>query len=74
MISLVVFVLYVGYLLVYAAVAAGGALADRPWEAVRVDAYSVKRSGGGGRGGGILGGWIGRIWGWIPKIGGIPLP
>jgi hypothetical protein len=39
-IALVTAVLFVGYTLLYAAVANGGKLAMRPWDALRVDAYS----------------------------------
>ena len=49
MLALVSTLAFVGYTLVYAAVANGGALAAKPWEALRTDAYQVetKASAGG---------------------------
>lgn len=44
MILIVIGCLFAGYTLVYAAVANGGKLAKRPWDALREDAYAGARS------------------------------
>jgi hypothetical protein len=64
-ISLVTAVLFVGYTLVYAAVANGGKLALRPWDALRVDAYSGDSASpaAAGSSSGSGGGTFGKIAG-----------
>ena len=64
MTSLIGFVLLAGYTLVYAAVADGGKLYARPWDAFRVDAYQVDAAGsttGAGSHHGILATIAGKL-------------
>jgi hypothetical protein len=60
--------LLVGYTLVYAAIANGGALARNPWLALTHDAYA-QAAGSGGRVVGTTSTWD-SILGWGTKIAG----
>jgi hypothetical protein len=46
-IAIVTALMFVGYTLLYAAVANGGRLAQRPWDALRASAYDDTSAGGG---------------------------
>lgn len=76
MLGLVSALFFGGYLLIYAAVANGGVLAAKPWQALWVDAYdenAVQKAAGGSSGGGGVGGFLRRNWRLfipIPGLGG----
>jgi hypothetical protein len=57
---LVTLVFGVGYTLVYAAVANGGALAKKPWDAFRQSAYQTT-GGANTPGAHGAGGWLGTV-------------
>lgn len=73
MIALATAVLFVGYTLVYAAVANAGRFAERPWDALRASAYTDDPNAGGGDDKST---WdrVSGIFKWIPFPGRLPLP